>query len=154
MLICRLSSRAAVGHRCGNGSQQPPTPQCSGQWCAHLQHVSGMLVGLLGSSPPSCQAASWEHRGSKGVPLRSPLRLPPGEGGHMLAAGKVRNVFFFFFLFIPKISSPTEAQDEGRDTSVHLVQRPFASELLSQQCSKKGSLCPGWDKGTSLIKLA
>lgn len=114
MLICRPSSRAAVGHRCGNGSQQPPTPQCSGQWCAHLQHVSGMLVGLLGSSPPSCQAASWEHRGSKGVPLRSPLRLPPGEGGHMLAAGKVRNVFFFFFSFYSQDFIPHRSSRRGK----------------------------------------
>lgn len=79
--------------------------------------------------------------------------------GHvLLAAVKVRNVTLLllsFFPFLPlKISSPPEARGQGGDTSVPLVQRPFASELLSQQRSVKGSLCPGWDKGTSLIKLA
>lgn len=61
--------------------------------------------------------------------------------------------WIFFSFFPPKISSLPEARGQGGDTSVRLVQRPFASELLSQQRSTKGSLCLGWDKGTSLIKL-
>lgn len=127
-------------------------------------HVSGTSrghqQGLPGSSPPSRQAAGWDHWGSKGVLLCSPLRLPPGEEMHIsLGAGKAWNVilfllFFFFPFFPPKISSLPEAGGQGGVTSARLVQRSFAPELLSQQCSIKGSLCPGWDKGTSLIKLA
>lgn len=62
--------------------------------------------------------------------------------------------FSFFSFFPPKFSSLLEAEGQGGDTSARLVQRPLASELFSQQCSIKGSLCLGWDKGTSLIKLA
>lgn len=123
-------------------------------------HVSGMLWGglawLLISFLPACRL------GVLGLPrglLYFPLGVPPGEeiclglGDVWLASGNVRKVFYFLFP-PPKISSPLEAQGQGGNTSACLVRRTFASELFSQQCPIKGSLCLGWDKGTSLIKLA
>lgn len=122
---------------------------------------AGGAVGAPHLPPVRLQAGRDEApRGSPCAPLsgcpqvrRCCLHL----GRVLLAAGKVRNVILllldFFSFFPPKISSLPEARGQGGDTSVRLVQRPFASELLSQQRSAKGSLCPGWDKGTSLIKL-
>lgn len=123
---------------------------------ATSQGCCGGLAWLLISFLPACRL------GVLGLPrglLYFPLGVPPDEeiclglGDVWLASGNVRKVFYFLFP-PPKISSPLEAQGQGGNTSACLVHRAFASELFSQQCPIKGSLCLGWDKGTSLIKLA
>lgn len=69
-------------------------------------------------------------------------------------------LFFFFFLpfslqdVIPAIWFQKLQAKEETTPLQNPVRSPLASELFSQQCSIKGSLCPGRDKGTSLIKLA
>lgn len=150
---CLHSSGSALGCQHGKGTQQPQTPWFKeGPWDA---------VGCLPGSPfPSCQPAGWGCWGSQGNSSTSLLECPPGEEicfglGHVwLASGKVRKVTILLLSHPPKISSPLEAQGQRGDTSACPVHRAFASELFSQQCSIKGSLCLGWDKGTSLIKLA
>lgn len=121
------------------------------------QGCCGGLAWLPISFLPACRL------GVLGLPrglLHFPLGVSPGEEiflglSHVwLASGKLERPFFYFLFPLPKISSPLEAQGQGGDTSACLVHKAFASELFSQQCSIKGSLCLGWDKGTSLIKLA
>lgn len=121
------------------------------------QGCYAQLAWLPISFLPSCRLGVFGL--SRGL-LYFPLGVLPGEEiclglGHVwVASGKVRNVIILLLFPPPKISSPLEAQGQGGDTSACLVHRAFASELFSQQCSIKGSLCLGWDKGTSLIKLA
>lgn len=166
MVICRRLSGDALGCRCVKGSQQPQTPQCNGgRWAR--------LVDAGGACPAPCLPPARLQAGSAGAP-RGPPR-PPAQAaprwrdaacclrlGHVsLASEKVRKFFLFFFFFSsffpPQDFIPSRSSRPGRrhlctSSSEACRLRAVFSTVL--RCSVKGSLCLGWDKGTSLIKLA